>query len=164
MHTEASLDLGPIRVPIAVVPLRRWDKRTLKGLRVAIGLAPEVVAVQVLTGDREDDDLTDRRQRLAVAPAERLGAQPPKLVVLRSEYRQLLSPLLKFVKDLASERVDRQVAVIVPELVERRWYHAVLHSHVAALFKALLVLRGGPHVVVVSTPWYLGDCLAESEH
>jgi hypothetical protein len=155
--TDVSLEVGPPRPPIAVVPMRRWDAVALKGLRFGIGFAPDVVAVQVLTQDRDVDDLTTRWEELAVEPARKQGMKPPKLAVLRSEYRQLFAPLLGFVTELAEKHPDRQIAVIVPELVELRWYHYLLHNHTASIIKALLLYRGGPQIVIVSTPWYLRD-------
>jgi hypothetical protein len=47
------------------------------------------------------------------------------------------------------------VAVVVPELVDRKWYDLFLGSHRATLLKGLLWLRGGPRVLVINTPWYL---------
>jgi hypothetical protein len=49
------------------------------------------------------------------------------------------------------------VAVVVPELVDRRWYEFLLRSHRATMLKGLLLLRGGPRVIVINTPWYLRD-------
>jgi amino acid transporter len=159
--TDASLDVGPPRPPIAVIPMRRWDAVTLKALRFGVGFAPDVVAVQVLTQDRDVDDLTCRWQELVVEPARAQGMNPPTLVALRSEYRQLFAPLLGLVTDLAHQHPDRQIAVIVPELIELRWYHYLLHNHTASIIKTLLLFRGGPQIVIVSTPWYLRDWMPE---
>jgi amino acid transporter len=159
--TDAPLEVGPPRPPIAVVPMRRWNAVALKALRFAIGFAPDVVAVQVLTQDRDVDDLTCRWEALAVEPALEQGMKPPRLAVLRSEYRQLFAPLLGFVTELEKQHPDRQIAVIVPELVELRWYHYLLHNHAASIIKALLLYRGGPQIVIVSTPWYLRDWMPE---
>jgi hypothetical protein len=161
--TEASLAIGPPTPPIAVLPIRRWDAVTLKAMSFAIGFAPEVVAVQVLTQDRDVDDLTNRWAALVAEPAEKLGMKTPKLVVLRSEYRQVLAPLLDFVTELKDKNPDRLIAVVVPELVEPRWYHYLLHNHTASVIKALLVFRGGPQVVIVSTPWHLSDWIPERQ-
>lgn len=159
--TSESLEIGPPRPPIAVIPMRRWDAVTLKALRFAVGFAPDVVAVQVLTQDRDVDDLTDRWDELVVQPARKLGLEPPRLVVLRSEYRRLFAPLLGLVTELAHEHPNRQIAVIVPELVELRWYHYLLHNHAASVIKTLLLFRGGPQIVIVSAPWYLRDWMPE---
>jgi hypothetical protein len=141
--------------------MRRWDAVSLKALRFSLGFAEEVVAVQVLTGDREVDDLQGRWRELAEAPALAQGLKAPKLVVLRSDYRQLFAPLLKYVSELAEQHADRQVAVVIAELVEPRWYHYLLHNHTASLLRALLIFRGGPQIVVISAPWYLQDWVPE---
>jgi hypothetical protein len=162
-HTNASLEVGPPRAPIAVVPMRRWDAVSLKALRFAIGFAPDVVAVQVLTGEHLVDDLTDRWAALAEEPARRLGLPPPRLVVLASEYRRLYQPLITYVTNLAREHPARQVAVIVAELVEPRWYHFFLHTHTASVLRSLLLVRGGPQIVLIEAPWYLRDWIPERQ-
>jgi hypothetical protein len=43
--------------------------------------------------------------------------------------------------------------VIIPELAHRRWYHFLL-SRRATLLKSLLILHGGPQIVIVNTLWY----------
>jgi amino acid transporter len=160
--TTASLAVGPPRRPLAVVPMRRWDSVALKAMRFAIGLAEEVIAVQVLTGDREVDDLTARWDEIAVQPLRAQGREPPRLVVLRSQYRRLFTPLLEFITRLEQEHPGRPIAVIVPELVEPRWYHHFLHNHTASMMKALLLFRGGPETVIVNTPFYLHEWTPEA--
>jgi amino acid transporter len=161
--TEASLWVGPVTPPVAVVPIRRWDAVALKALRLALTIASDVVAVQVLTGDRECDDLTGRWDELADKPSRELGIAPPRLVVLRSQFRDLYGPLLDYVNQRAGELPDQQVAVMVPQLVEARWYHALLHNHAASFLKTRLLQRGNPQVVVINVPWYLRDWLPERE-
>jgi amino acid transporter len=160
-RTEATLDIGPLEPPLAVVPIRRWESVSLKALRVAASLSPRVFVVQVLTRDREVDDLRPRWQELAVRPSERLGLHAPELVVKESEYRRVLEPLVETVRELVARHPDRLVAVVLPELVEARWYHALLHAHTLALLARRLRTEGGPQVLIVSTPWYLRDWLPE---
>jgi hypothetical protein len=162
-QTEASLEVGPPQAPIAVVPLRSWNAISLKALRFASGFAERVVAVQVRAGDAGEEELATRWHGLAREPAERLRFRAPELVVLPSPYRQLVEPLLNYVLELARQNPHHQIAVVIPELVEPRWYQYLLHSHTAALLKTLLRLRGGPQIVIVSTPWYLKDWLPERQ-
>ena len=51
--------------------------------------------------------------------------------------------------------------VRVPELMRRRWYHFFLESHTTIL-KALVLLEGGPQIVVIDCPWYLQDALDDN--
>lgn len=156
-RADGPLSVGTPRPPLVVVPMRRWDKVAIKGMLFATGFADDVIAVQVLTGDREVDELTDRWPALAVEPFRREGRKPPQLLVLRSHYRQLYRPLLDVIQELERDNPGRQVAVVVPELVEPRWYHYLLRGHTASVLKGLLLFRGGPQIVIISTPWYLRD-------
>jgi amino acid transporter len=154
LRAERPVDFGAPRPRLAIVPVLRWDAMTLKGLQFATGFADEVIAVQVLTGDRPEDDLASQWAERVEKAAERAGVDAPRLVVLQSEYRKHLTPLLCFVSDLAESRPDLQIAVIVPELAERRWYHSLLHTHMASILRAMLLVRGGPEVVIISAPWF----------
>jgi hypothetical protein len=157
IHTDAPLEITPARPPIAVVLLRRWNAASRKALRFAFDIAKDVVVVQVLTDPGEVDDLTQRWATLAEEPARQRGVPPPALVVGRSDFRRLYDPLLEQVITIEREHPDREVAVIVPQLVEPRWYHALLHRPTPAVLRSLLLRRGGARVVVVETPWYLSD-------
>ena len=158
IQTDATLPSRLPRPPIAVVPMRRWSAVSLKALEFAVGFSQEVIAVQVLTKDRQEDDLTDRWAELVEGPVRSLGlASPPRLVVLPSEYRRLYVPLLDEVALLAKQHAEQQVAVVLPELVVSRWRDFFLHGHKATVLRELLLLRGGPQVVVVTTPFHLRD-------
>jgi hypothetical protein len=89
------------------------------------------------------------------APARALDLTPPRLVVIPSPYRQLVGPLLSYITTLKKEYPDRQIAVIIPDLVERHWYHYLLHNQHGEVLKALLLLQGDQRVVVINVPWYL---------
>ena len=52
---------------------------------------------------------------------------------------------------------DRDIAVIIPELVQTRWYHVLVHNQTAAIIKAYLLFSGFRRVIVVNVPWYLND-------
>jgi hypothetical protein len=75
----------------------------------------------------------------------------------KSSYRQFFAPLVAYVEQVRDRNPDRDIIVVVPDLVVRRWYHALLHNNRGTLLRALLRLRGGPRVVVVNTPFYLED-------
>ncbi|HEX8789795.1 MAG TPA: APC family permease [Polyangiaceae bacterium] len=152
---DEPLSVAGTREPLVVVPMRGWDRVSIEALRFAMHLADDVVVAQVLTGDREVDDLTGRWKRLVAAPVRHAKKEPPRLVVLRSEYRRLFAPLVEMVDKLIEENPDRQVVVVVPELVDRAWFSFLVHPHTAALLREAFLLEGRPHLVVVSVPYYV---------
>jgi hypothetical protein len=151
-----ALDLSPMPRPMVLVPMKRMDRVARKALRFALTISDDVVAVQLLAENHGEEDLSRDWEPRVQDPCRQAGEPVPKLVVLRSPYREVLEPLVRHVERLARANPGRPIVVIVPELVERRWYHALLHSHTSTLLKALLVQRGGPQVLVVSAPWYIG--------
>ena len=52
--------------------------------------------------------------------------------MIHSRYRNLIRPIKHFVAHLEKEHPDRQVAVIIPELVKTTWWHYILHNRRAA--------------------------------
>jgi amino acid transporter len=150
-----AIELADLEKPLVVVPLKRLDRVARKALRFALTLSNDVVAVQVLASHQGENDLSKAWSACVEDPSRSAGLPPPKLVVLRSPFREVINPLLEHVQRLAKIHPGRAIAVIVPQLVERRWYHAVLHSHTATILEGLLLLRGGPQIVVIETPWYL---------
>ena len=79
----------------------------------------------------------------------------PKLVVLGSPYRLTLAPIVDYVLESEKCFPNQQIAVLIPELVQRRWYHHLLHNKRASVLKALLLLKGNQRIMVINVPWYL---------
>lgn len=151
LHTP--LNLTHLQPPIVIVPLQSWTKVAEKGLRFAVHLSTEVHALQV-KGEK-NTDLSTSWTHLVETPALELGLPVPTLTVVESPYRHLFSPILDFVNDLAQRNPERHIAVLIPELVERHWYHYFLHNQRAAVLKALLFVRGNQRINVINVPWYL---------
>jgi hypothetical protein len=107
--------------------------------------------------DQQSDPLENQWRELVEEPALRAGLAVPRLVVLKSPYRYVIRPILDYVLDLEKSDPCRQIAVLTPELVERRWYLNLLHNHRAAALKALLLFQGNKRITVINIPWYLAE-------
>jgi amino acid transporter len=143
--------------PVVVLPIARWNQITRRALRFALKVSPDVRAVQVLGANAETETLTSRWHALDEAPFAAAGLPKPQLDTVPSGDRRLFRPLLEYVEHVGEEYPDRDIAVVIPEMVERRWYHALLRTHRASVLRALLLLKGGPRVIIISTPWHLRD-------
>ncbi len=154
IELQAPLNLSRLNPPVVVVPLQGWTKIAEKGLRFAIHLSTEVHALQVRVSERTAD-LRDSWTHLVERPALELGVPVPKLTVVDSPYRQLFQPILDYINEIEKKYPDRYIAVLIPELVERHWYHYFLHNQRAEILKALLLFKGNQRISVVNVPWYL---------
>ncbi len=148
------LDLTNLRAPLVVVPILYWNKIAQKALRVALKVSTEVQALHI-DCEKDAGDFCRKWDYYVEEPAKRAGLAPPRLVVLKSPYRFVISPIVNYVLELERNNPDRQIAVLVPELVERRWYHYFLHNQRAEWLKALLLLKENQRIFIIVVPWYL---------
>jgi amino acid transporter len=152
---EEPLTVEQVESPFIIVPIIRWNAVTRKALTFALSLSHDVEALHVVISDEDLLKMNETWHRFVEQPRQVAGCSVPRLVVVRSPYRRLFGPLLKFLKDVQGRNPSRTVAVLVPELVEPRWYQYLLHNQRAAVLKGALLLHGGSRVVVMSVPWYL---------
>ena len=153
---NTPLSLANLKPPLVLLTLDRWSRVTQKGLRAAMVLSPDVTALHIHTGETPED-IQQRWHDLAEVPAEQAGRKPPQLVVLESPYRFVLNPILEFALKLEKDHPDRQIAVLIPELVEHSWHTNLLHNHRSAVLKTLLLFKGDQRITVINIPWYLKD-------
>ena len=154
VEISTPLEIERLAPPIVIVPIQAWTTISQRALQFALTLSPEIHAVHVGT-EEETNELRDNWDRLVVKPVVAAGGTPPNLVTLASPYRLIIKPILDFVLETEARFPDRQIAVIVPELVERHWSHYPLHNQRAELLKALILLRGSRNIVLVNVPWYI---------
>ncbi len=154
LATEAPADFKNLQGPIVVTPIANWSVVTQKALRFAYALSREVHVVHISASETEDT-FCKHWNRLAAAPARAAGLPPPELVVIESPYRYLLTPILNYILEVEKKNPTRQIAVLLPEMIERHWFHYVLHNQRAEILKTWLLLKGNQRIVLVNVPWYL---------
>ncbi len=75
------------------------------------------------------------------------------LVIMESPFRSLVGPLLRYIDAVQKERSDDVVTIILPELVSRKTWHAILHNQAAPLLKLALLNRRD--VIVTNVRYFL---------
>jgi amino acid transporter len=154
VRCDSPMHVGRPEPPVVVVTIQDWSKIAQRALEFALTLSPDIRAVHVAMED-EAGTLRESWRTNVQVPVERAGRKPPQLVILPSPYRLVLRPILEYVLKAEQEFPDRQIAIIVPELVEQHWYHYPLHNQRAELLKALLLLHGSRRIVLINVPWYI---------
>jgi amino acid transporter len=77
---------------------------------------------------------------------------PIALDIVEAPFRDLTAPILDEVQRV-TQRPDAVAAVIVPELVVKKWWHNLLHNQRALFIKRLLLFE--PRVILSSVPFKL---------
>jgi amino acid transporter len=154
ISVTGPIDLAHLTEPVVIVPMHQWTRITEKGLRFALKISSHVEALHV---DAEDcaDQVCAMFEENVAGPVAAAGLPTPRLTVLRSPYRFVLLPLVNHILEVERTNPDRQIAVLIPELVVRRWWQTPLHNQRAQLLKLLLLLRGNQRIIVINIPWYL---------
>ncbi len=147
---------APLPPPLIIVPLESWNKVSRKALRFALTLSPDVQAVHVDCGE-ETDELQKRWDEWVKGPTAKLGVPVPKLTIVKSPYRFVVTPILDHVIEVERKHKGREILVVLPQLIEPHWYHFLLHNQRAQVLSALLMLKGERRIAVVNVPWYLNE-------
>jgi amino acid transporter len=174
LHGEGRrLEVAEGQPPAVLIPIRRWDAVAKAALRTALQISPDVTAIHLtdLEGpDAEEHEAALRRQwqHFVEEPARARGLRSPVLVLERSPYRSVVAPLLRAITALRQREPGRSVLIVLPVLVEGRWWETLMHTHRERRLRAALLRDGGPDVAVLSVPWHLADpqpqkILAEEE-
>ncbi len=155
-----TLNIGPHAAPAAVVPIQRWDRVSRKAVQYALLFSQEVTALHVtmLEGPDADDHEAQLRQewwQFVEIPARKAGLRPPTLQMIPSQFRSVVAPLLREIEQLDRKFPGRPVFVVLPEVVEGRWWAYLLHTHRERRLRSRLLRDGGPNVAVLGVPWQL---------
>jgi len=155
---ETFLDLpivpSEVTEPIVVVPMDRWSRVTEKALAFGLSMSNDVRCLHVQTSE-DQDQICKVWETDVAAPLRATGKCVPKLVVLKSPYRYVLTPVVDYILGAECESQTHNVCVLVPELVVRHWWENLMHNRRADLLKVILLLRGNRRIVVINIPWYL---------
>jgi amino acid transporter len=125
--------------PIFVIPMTTWSKIAKQALKFAMSLSPDIKVLHVAERDKPDE-FCGRWAEYVENPAKAGGLPVPELVVLKSPYRFVVTPIVNYVLKLAKEHPKRRIVTVIPELIEKRWYYYFLHTQRATLLKTRLLM------------------------
>ncbi|GAC1701437.1 MAG: APC family permease [Candidatus Acidiferrum sp.] len=142
--------------PIAVVPIDRWSRISKQALEIASRISSEIIVVHVEPGEHAEL-LQQSWGRYIEEPFRAAGQKPPSFVILPSPYRFVIVPLVKYVLELSEKFPGRRIVVVIPELVECRWYEYFLHNQRGRLLEWMLLAHGNQRIFTLSSPYYLSE-------
>jgi len=158
---RTPLSTQKLAPPLVVVPVGGWSQIAHRNLRFAMMMSTDIIAVHVDNGEGREN-LSALWKEFVEEPARRAGLPVPQLTILKSPYRFIIAPILRFVLELERTHPDRFIAVVVPELVEKHWYQYFLHEQRGKILSLLLIFRGNQRISIINVPWHL-DATPTSE-
>ena len=127
-----------------IVPISGIHQGVIEALQYALSISNDVRACYVEI-DSERTDIVKREW-------ERWVPGVP-FVVLKSPYRSVVLPLIKYIDDVEEISHDDVVTIVVPEFVTTRWWTRLLHNQTALFIRAALAFRR--RKVVTSVRYHL---------
>ncbi len=155
-RSATPLELNDLTPPLVILPIQGWSHIVKKALRFALKISTDIRALHVDCGEGSVA-FHQQWSRYVEEPTQQAGVVTPQLVILPSRYRLILAPIVEYVLEAERCCPNQQIAVLIPELVQRRWYHHLLHNKRASVLKALLLLKGNQRIIVINVPWYLSS-------
>ena len=154
VSVSSPVHTGDLSEPVVLLPIDGWSLISEKALRYAWTLSREIHVLHVACGDRTDD-LYRQWPEVVEAPARAANLPLPQLVVLDSPYRFIIKPIVDYAVSQQAAHPDRNITMLIPELVESHWYHYLLHNNRPEAIRALLLFNGNQRITVVSIPYHL---------
>ncbi|WP_139490562.1 APC family permease [Brevibacillus dissolubilis] len=77
-----------------------------------------------------------------------------RLIVLRSRYRSIIKPLVKFIDTVEWKTAHNDhVTVLIPQFITKKWWHTFLHNQTGLLIRAYLFTR--KDITIATVPYHL---------
>ncbi len=143
-------DLKPLPPLRLVIPISGVHRGIIEAMDFAQSISKNITAVYIELEPEAGEKI--RKEWNAWWP-------DVPLVILPSPYRSIVRPLLDYLDLIDLEHNDgTQAAVVLPEFIPAKWWHALLHNQSSTLIKAALLFRRrtpGYQRIVIDVPYRL---------
>jgi amino acid transporter len=137
-------DKPVIKGSTIVVPVAGITRVVMNSLSYAKSLTENVVAVYVGFDDEEIDRMEAKWKEWN--PGVRL-------IVLRSSYRSIIRPLIKFIETVEWKNAETDhITVLIPQFITKHWWHYILHNQSSLMLRAYLFTQ--KDVVIATVPYH----------
>ncbi len=127
-----------------ILPISGIHRGVLEALRYAESISSDIRAVYV-----ELDPAATEHMR---EDWKSWGRGIP-LVILKSPYRSVVGPILRYIDEVEDLHHDDMMTIIVPEFVPAKWWQQFLHNQTAIFMRTALLFRKGK--VITSVRYHL---------
>jgi amino acid transporter len=137
--TPKPVDLVLPEVHRVLIPVSTFNKGTVKAITYARSISKDVRALYIALDPQRSAKLQDiwREWSLEIP-----------LIILDSQYRSVIQPLVEYIDQLQAENSNQLITVVLPEFVPAHWWNQILHNQTALMIRGTLLFKKG--VVVTS--------------
>lgn len=145
LRINMTRDKPVIKGSTIVVPIAGITRVVNHSLSYAKSLTDNVVAVYV---GFDDDDIERMEKKWEEwNPGVRL-------IVLRSSYRSIIRPLMRFIDTIEWRTAETDhITILIPQFITKHWWHYFLHNQTGLMLRAYLFAQ--KDVVIATVPYHL---------
>ncbi|MGN7356476.1 APC family permease [Paenibacillus sp. SAF-054] len=145
LRIDVLRDKPVIKGNTIVVPIAGITQVVKQSIGYAKSVTDNVVAVYVGFSDEEIERMEKKWE--AWNPGVRL-------IVLRSSYRSVLRPLVKFINTVEwKNAATDHITVLIPQFITKHWWQHILHNQTSLVLRAYLINQ--KNVVISTVPFHL---------
>jgi amino acid transporter len=155
-HDLTIADLNTV-ADVVVVPIADIHRGTLLALQYAKRLSKDVRALSITTSPEDKERLLQRWNRFPEITHD------IQLVALDYDFRDILAPLVNYIKTVNNEEFPEQLTtVVIPAFIPEHRVAAVLHNQTARRLRELL--RSYNDIVIIDVPVHIDSHLITHAH
>ncbi len=126
-----------------ILPIGGVHRGTITALRYAMTLSDDVTAVHVSIDPEESVKVQEKWE---------IWGQGVRLVVIDSQYRRFMEPLLEYIDEIDRSRKPNEIiTIVVPQFVPHERLANLLHMQTASALRKELMFRKG--IVITDVPY-----------
>ncbi len=145
LRINPEVDKPVIKGSTVVVPVAGITRVVANSLGYAKSLTDNVVAVYV--GFNEEDIARMEKKWEEWNPGVRL-------ITLRSSYRSITRPILKFIDTVEWKTGEHDhITILIPQFITKHWWQHILHNQTGLLLRAYLF--SNKDIVIATVPYHL---------
>jgi amino acid transporter len=145
LRIQIDVDKPVIKGSTIVIPVAGITRVVLNTISYAKSLTDNVVAVYI---GFDDDDI----QKMEAKWEE--WNPGVRLIVLRSRYRSVMKPLIRFIETVEWKTAETDhITILIPQFITKHWWQNILHNQTSLLIRAYLFQQ--KNVVIATVPFHL---------
>ncbi|MFC0334330.1 APC family permease [Paenibacillus sepulcri] len=145
LRINMEADKPVIKGSTIVVPVAGITRVVMQSLSYAKSLTENVVAVYVGFDDEDIERMEKKWEEWN--PGVRL-------IVLRSSYRSVIRPLMKFIDTVEWKSAETDhITILIPQFITKHWWQYILHNQTGLMLHAYLFAQ--KDVVITTVPYHL---------
>lgn len=145
LRIDTKLDLPGTKGNLIVLPVAGVNRVVLNTISYAKSISENIVAVYVAF----DDDAAQKME-------EKWDEWNPgvRLVTLKSSYRSIIKPLIKFIDTIEWKKSETDyITIMIPQFITSKWWHNLLHNQTSLFIRAYLFNH--KNVTISTFPYHL---------